>query len=73
MADNESRIHVGDRLWVICQSEDTEAIVAFFGHRVELSDEDWGNNTPNAELISRRILITKPSINGKVLRPAAAH
>ena len=65
MADNESRIHVGDRLWVICQSEDTEAIVAFFGHRVELSDEDWGNNTPNAELISRRILITKPSINGK--------
>ena len=25
----------------------------------------WGNNTPNAELISRRILITKSSINGK--------
>ena len=65
MADTDTKIHLGDRLWVICQAEDVEAIVAFLGHRVELTDEDWGNNTPNAELISRRILITKSSINGK--------
>ncbi len=65
MADADTKIHLGDRLWVICQAEDVEAVVAFLGHRVELSDEDWGNNTPNAELISRRILITKSSINGK--------
>jgi len=65
MADADTVIRTGDRLWVICQAEDTEAIVAFFGRRVELTDEEWGNNTPHAELISRRILITKPSINGK--------
>ncbi|OUN59351.1 putative transporter [Alistipes sp. An66] len=65
MADTDTKIHLGDRLWVICQAEDVEAVVAFLGHRVELTDEDWGNNTPNAELISRRILITKSSINGK--------
>lgn len=65
MADADTKIHLGDCLWVICQAEDVEAVVAFFGHRVELTDEEWGNNTPNAELISRRILITKPSINGK--------
>ena len=65
MADADSVVKLGDRMWVICAAEDTEAIVAFFGHRVEMTDEDWGNNTPNAELISRRILITKPSINGK--------
>ena len=65
MADADSVVKLGDRMWVICAAEDTEAIVAFFGHRVEMTDEDWGNNTPNAELISRRIPITKPSINGK--------
>lgn len=65
MADAESVIHIGDRLWVISQAEDIEAIVAFFGRRVEMTDEQWGNNTPNAELVSRRILITKSSLNGK--------
>ena len=65
MADADSVIRIGDRLWVISQAEDIEAIVAFFGRRVDLTDEQWGNNTPNAELVSRRILITKSSLNGK--------
>ena len=65
MTDAESVIHIGDRLWLISQAEDIEAIVAFFGRRVEMTDEQWGNNTPNAELVSRRILITKSSLNGK--------
>ena len=65
MADAESVIHIGDRLWLISQAEDIEAIVAFFGRRVEMTDEQWGNNTPNAELVSRRILITKSSLNRK--------
>ncbi|MDE6375094.1 MAG: putative transporter, partial [Alistipes sp.] len=65
MADADTPIHSGDRLCVICQAEDTEAIVAFFGRRVEMSDEEWGSHTPHGELISRRILITKPEINGK--------
>lgn len=65
LADADSKVHVGDRLWIISRAEDTEAIVAFFGHRIEMTDEEWGNNTPRSELISRRILITKPALNGK--------
>lgn len=65
MADADTPIHTGDRLCVVCQTEDAEAIVAFLGRRVEMTDEQWGSNTPHAELISRRILITKSSINGK--------
>ncbi len=65
MAEGDSRVEIGDRLWIICHSEDVEAILAFFGQRIEMTDEDWGNNTPNARLVSRRILITKSSINGK--------
>lgn len=63
MADAGSIVRPGDRLWVISSGEDTEAIAAFLGRCVEMTDAEWGNNT--AELISRRILITKPSVNGK--------
>lgn len=65
MADGDTVIRMGDRLCIIGQGEDIEAIVAFFGHTVEMGDEEWGNNTPNSELISRRILISRPEINGK--------
>lgn len=65
MADAGSIVRPGDRLWVISSGEDTEAIAAFLGRCVEMTDEEWGNNTPHAELISRRILITRPSVNGK--------
>lgn len=65
MADGTTQLHEGDKVRIICQAEDREAVTAFFGHEVEMSDEEWGNNTPNATLISRRILITKPEINGK--------
>ena len=65
MADTDTVIHTGDRLCVVCQTGDAEAIIAFLGRRATMSDEDWGTATPHGELISRRILITKPEINGK--------
>ncbi len=65
MADGETKLRVGDRLRMICQPEDTEAVTAFLGHTVEMNDEEWGQNVPNAALISRRILVTRPEINGK--------
>ncbi len=65
MADGNTQLHVGDKVRIICQAEDREAVTAFFGHEVTMSDKEWGNNIPNATLISRRILITKPEINGK--------
>ncbi|MBR5850586.1 MAG: putative transporter [Alistipes sp.] len=65
MADGDTLLHLGDKVRMICQPEDSEAITAFFGHTIEMSDEEWGHNVPNAHFISRRILITKPEINGK--------
>ena len=66
MADDDSVVHYGDRIRVICQAEDIEAITAFLGRRTEMTDEEWNVHAPQAELlVSRRILITKTSINGK--------
>lgn len=65
MTDGATILHIGDKLRLLCQPEDMEAVTAFLGHAVEMTDEEWGHNVPNATLISRRILITKPEINGK--------
>ncbi|MDO4757973.1 MAG: putative transporter [Rikenellaceae bacterium] len=65
MTDGSTILHIGDKLRLLCQPEDMEAVTAFLGHSVEMTDEEWGHNVPNATLISRRILITKPEINGK--------
>ncbi len=65
MADADTPLNVGDKVRMICQPEDREAVTAFLGHEMEMTNEEWGQNVPNATFISRRILITKPEINGK--------
>lgn len=63
LADSESVVSLGDRLLVVCASEDCEAVTAFIGSRIEMGEKEW--DTPDSKLVSRRILITKPEINGK--------
>ena len=66
IADGNSRLTVGDRLLVICSPDDREAVVAFLGQEVEMSKEEWGaTQESQTQLVSRRIIITKPEINGK--------
>lgn len=66
IADATSRLKSGERLRVICAPEDSEAVVAFLGQRVEISKQEWGAGTGlQTQLVSRRIVITKPEINGK--------
>lgn len=65
IADSETRLKTGDKFLIISSPEDMPAVIAFLGHRIEMSDEQWGKNIPNSELVSRRILITKSSLNGK--------
>ncbi|MBR7097765.1 MAG: transporter, partial [Alistipes sp.] len=42
IADGNSLLKIGDKLRVICSSEDSEAIMAFLGTKVEMSEKDWG-------------------------------
>ena len=66
IAEGTSLLKIGERLRVICSPDDVEAVVAFLGSLVDMSQEEW-NATPESQkqLVSRRIVITKPEINGK--------
>ena len=66
IADGTSKLKLGEKLRVICSPDDSEAVVAFLGQEIEMSKEEWGA-TPESQtqLVSRRIVITKPESNGK--------
>ena len=63
IADSSSRVHCGDKIFVVSSAEDKEAILAFLGHEIEMLEEEWGEF--EGQLVSRRIVVTQPNINGK--------
>ena len=66
IADGTSALKIGDKLRVICSPDDSEAVVAFLGQQIEMTKEEWGASPESqTQLVSRRIVITKPEINGK--------
>ncbi|MBQ8544926.1 MAG: putative transporter [Alistipes sp.] len=68
IADGTSTLLIGEKLRVICSPEDSEAVIAFLGQPIEMSKEEWGTNADSpTQLVSRRIVITKSTINGKKL------
>lgn len=54
--------HIGDKLFVVCAENDAEAIIAFIGPTINV---DWKKQ--NEPMVSKRILVTSSSINGKTL------
>ena len=54
--------HIGDKLFIVCAEKYAEAIIAFIGPEVEV---DW--KTQDEPMVSKRIVVTRPSINGKTL------
>lgn len=53
-----------DELLIVCTEADAEAIKAFIGPEL---DTPWQTEAETRQLISRRILVTNPAINGKTL------
>lgn len=58
-------LRLGDRMFLVCAEDDSEAIMAFIGPKIE---QDWdATNQQDKPMASRRILVTQPNINGKTL------
>lgn len=53
----------GDKLFIVCSEADAEAVQAFIGR--ETTVPEFAEQERNNQLVSKRILITKPEINGK--------
>ena len=62
LVNSTTVFHIHDEILVIANPIDVEAITVFFGKQVNV---EW--DFQNKQLISRKILITKPELNGKTL------
>lgn len=60
--NSDTVLHLNDKILVISTPKDIEAISVFFGKQIDMQWEQL-----DKKLISRRILITKPELNGKML------
>ena len=63
--NSQTKFEVGDELLVVCAEADTEAIKAFIGPEV---DAEWDREKDEVQhFVSRRIIVTRPEMNGKTL------
>jgi putative transport protein len=60
--NSKTVFHIGDQMLIVCAEADYEAIVAFIGPKIDIDFEQQ-----DQPLVSKRILITNPEINGKTL------
>lgn len=62
MVNGQTILNEGDVVYVVAHPSVQEPLIALFGEKVDMAWEEFGN-----ELITRRILVTKPGINGKTI------
>lgn len=62
--NRNTKFDVGDKLHIVCAEADAEAIKAFIGPETEF---EWETATDNQPMISKRIIVTNPKMNGKTL------
>ena len=63
--NSKTKFEVGDELLVVCAEADAEAIKASIGPEVEA---EWDREKDEVQhFVSRRIIVTRPEMNGKTL------
>jgi len=60
--NRDTVFHVDDQIYVVCPEADAEAIIAFIGPQIQV---DW--DAQDMPMVSKRVVVTRPSINGKTL------
>lgn len=65
IASPQTVLHQGDKIFVVTIPKDKAFITGFIGHSIDMSMDDW--NVLDKQLISKRIIVTRSSVQGKSL------
>lgn len=65
IASGETVLNEGDKIFVVTTEQDVEVIKTFIGSEIQMDRKQW--IPAESKFVSRRILVTKPDMNGKRL------
>lgn len=65
IASADTILYEDDKIFVITAEQDAETVKAFIGQEIKMDRKQW--IPAKSHLISRRIVVTKPELNGKRL------
>ena len=63
IASGETELQENDILRIVVNSQEMELVQSLIGDVVKVNDEEWGSASSHLE--KRRIVVTKPELNGK--------
>lgn len=63
IATNNTLIYVNDTLRIITEASNVNVVVMFLGEECNVDEQQWEGEKKN--LVSRRIVVTKPNLNGE--------
>lgn len=62
---SSTTLEIGDKVYCVCAEADAEAIIAFVGPKINVPE--FKEQEATKQMVSKRIVVTKPEINGKTL------
>lgn len=65
IATDDTILQVGDILRLVTTQDNEKAIVMLLGKEHDLPSKEW--ETPTHDLVSRKVVVTKPELNGKTI------
>lgn len=66
LIDEHTRLQVGDRLFLVALPADVEALSVILGRQIDMDEKQWNKQQGN-ELVSERLVVTNPKLNGRRL------
>lgn len=66
LVDEHTRLQVGDRLFLVALPADIEALSVIIGKVIDMDQSQWDTQKGN-ELVSERLVISNPKLNGRRL------
>ncbi|MDR3137408.1 MAG: putative transporter [Tannerellaceae bacterium] len=66
LVDGDTTLLLDDKILLVADELDLNILTTFFGQPIPMSNEDWMSR-PASQLVSRRIVVTHPHLNGKRL------